>query len=267
MGIIEPLDLRVFDFQFSLFRSDPIVNAELLSLAPNYVAYQETTIFRRFATKWDTGECMRYYFIPKQMNVSSFYFNPHLFFFGEIGRVKQHRMPMRLCLGVKTPPGIQTCFAQHQKVHYYKKGRNIFNPCKPYCGVFPIVFREAMCAHVGNKGPRQRYIATFSITPMFRNESGEVLRFNLVNPQYVRGDKVWREKMKSREELARLKGEAKPPKEVAPGFGSGSGNSVSADDDPITRPPKAYMDIYQQQLDRQRPVAQGKPKKYRQVRG
>ena len=60
--------------------------------------------------------------------------------------------------------------------------------------------REGICAHVGNKGPRQRYISTFATTPMFRNHSGEVLRFNLVNPQYVIGDTLWFERQKARED-------------------------------------------------------------------
>lgn len=196
----DALQIRVFDFQFSLFRSDPIVNAQLLSLGPNYVAYQQQTIFNKFATKWDHGECMRYYFVPKQYNVSSFYANPRLYFFGEIGRVKMIRIPQRYCSEVRTPPGIQTCFAQYQRIIFYKKGKNIHNPCKPYCGVFPLLMREGICAHVGNKGPRQRYISTFSTTPMFRNHSGEVLRFNLVNPQYVVGDTLWFERQRAKEE-------------------------------------------------------------------
>ena len=205
-GVAKPIDLRMFDFQFSLFRSDPLVHAQIMDLSmgngkgkgPQYVTYQETTIFTKFATKWDYGECMRYNFVPKQFNVTSFYTTtPILYFSGEIGRVKMHRIPINFCSAVRTPPGIQTCFAQYQRIVYYKKGRNIHNPCKPYCGVFPILYKEGLCVHVGNKGPKQRYLATLSKTPMVRNASGEVLRFNLINPQYVIGDKLWFEKQQA----------------------------------------------------------------------
>lgn len=269
----DPLQVRVFDYQFSLYRSDPIVNAQLLSLGPNYVAYQQQTIFNKFATKWDHGECMRYYFVPKQFNVSSFYANPRLYFFGEIGRVKMIRIPQRYCSEVRTPPGIQTCFAQYQRIIFYKKGKNIHNPCKPYCGVFPLLMREGICAHVGNKGPRQRYISTFATTPMFRNHSGEVLRFNLVNPQYVIGDTLWFERQKARED-ARKERDQREKEQAHMQLSVGAPGSAGPLPSDVQQSPLAANSILDESFTRPNVGADGeplretkKPKKYHFVRG
>ena len=211
-----PVEVKPFDFHFSLFRSDPLINKQIMSLPWNYATYQQQTIFLKYATKWETAECMHYTFVPREFNVTSFY-TSELQYHGEIGRMRFRHVPMRYCQLVQTPPGLQTCFSQHQRIIYYKKGKNIHNPCKPYCGVIPIMFREGLCLHVGNKGPKRKFPATFSASPMIRNESGEVLRFNVVNPQYVRGDHVHIKQLKMIEYLKKLKETTVAPIKGRPG--------------------------------------------------
>ena len=198
-GIL-PIELRPFDFMISLFRPHPLKNKVIFSTNVKYAPYQEQTYFKKFALRWNFAECMYYTYSPRQTNVTVVYPREKLYFRGSVGKLRMTKVPMSMCANAAVPPSVQNCYVQYQRMFYYKKGNNINNPCKPYCNVFPIFMPEGLCLNIGTPSARNKNHATFSETPMWRNESGEVLKFNVVNPQHLIGDVTYKEREKAKQQ-------------------------------------------------------------------
>ncbi len=182
-------DVKIFDFQFSLYRPDPKVNAQLLQLRWNYAAYQELTIFNKHPTKFMQATCNWYEFFGQEVNLSTVLPTGEVFD-GEVGFLKLHRLPMHDCARAAVPPGVHSCYAQYAKAIMYKKGKGIVRACTPYCGMMAVSQPRGLCLSMGRPPARSRnskmYRATLSFTPPVRNISGEMKMFTVVFPHRLR---------------------------------------------------------------------------------
>ncbi len=244
-----PIQLRPFDFMISLFRPHPLKNKVIFSTNVKYAPYQEQTYFKKFALRWQYAECMYYSYAARQTNVTVIFPKERFFFRGSVGKIKMTKVPMQMCSLAAVPPSIQNCFVQYQRMFYYKKGSAVNNPCKPYCNVFPIFMPEGLCLSIGTPSARNKNHATFSETPMWRNESGEVLKFNVVTPQHLIGDQAYKDRERAKM-VARLLQQQATPISNSPQAAASSSPSPPSVPDLVDRtsstiaPTKAFVSRY-----------------------
>lgn len=191
-ALTHALDMRIFDFMFSLYRTNPSINYNLFALPMNFAAYQEMTIIRDYPTKYQEGYCKHYRFLATSVNLTQEYGrNAQLTWNGAIGKVMYSPLPMEACKRSPTPPGLPTCYPPFVRVPL--SSRNAFKaPCAPFCGHTNLLAIEGICIYTGKTGKHPRTfgkpnLATYSESPSSRSHvEGEVQRFNVVFPQSVR---------------------------------------------------------------------------------
>jgi hypothetical protein len=191
-ALTHALDMRIFDFMFSLYRTNPSINFNLFALPINFAAYQEMTIIRAYPTKYQEGFCKHYRFVPTSVNLTQSYGKTsQLTWNGAIGKVMYTTLPMEACKRSPTPPGLPTCYPPFERVPL--SSRNAFKaPCAPFCGHSNLLAIEGICIYTGKTGKHPRTfgkpnMATYSESPISRSHiEGEVQRFNVVFPQSVR---------------------------------------------------------------------------------
>lgn len=191
-ALTHSLDMRIFDFMFSLYRINPSINFNLFALPTNFAAYQEMTIIRDYPTKYTEGSCKHYRFLATTVNLTQEYGkNAQLTWNGAIGKVIYTPLPMEACKRSPTPPGLPTCYPPFVRVPL--SSRNAFKaPCAPFCGHTNLLAIEGICIFTGKTGKHPRTfgkpnLATYSESPSSRSHvEGEVQRFNVVFPQSVR---------------------------------------------------------------------------------
>ncbi|CUE87462.1 membrane-associated protein, putative [Bodo saltans] len=191
-ALTHALDMRIFDFMFSLYRTNPSINYNLFALPTNFAAYQEMTIIRNYPTKYQEGLCKHYRFVPASVNLTQSYGKTSLLTWnGAIGKVVHTALPMEACKRSPTPPGLPTCYPPFERVPL--SSRNAFKaPCAPFCGHANLLAIEGICIFTGKTGKHPRTfgkpgMATYSESPISRSHiEGEVQRFNVVFPQSVR---------------------------------------------------------------------------------
>ena len=161
-------DVRVFDFMFTLFRSNPWINHNLFKLPVEYAAYQEMTIFRGHPTKFWRAKCARYTFVPLVTNLTS-HVSGRLLHHGMVGELTFEELPMAMCQRHATPPGLPSCFAQPERAAVKpEQARRMTAMCFPFCGYINALSLEGMCLYVGSMASPSRCMASYSETPMTR---------------------------------------------------------------------------------------------------